>query len=115
MSFTTGGLFYQESVRILSEYQLYQDWSKTQEAVLANNLLQQKTINSSKRIFHEVAIRLKNLPQEYLNILKTGSRQDQLLILWISVCRNYTFIGEFARQVLREKYLGLDFQRVMLI
>ena len=33
--------------------------------------------------------------------------QDQNYLLWLAVCRRYTFIADFAVEVLRERYITL--------
>ncbi|WP_228024832.1 DUF1819 family protein [cf. Phormidesmis sp. LEGE 11477] len=119
MSFTTGSLFHQESITVAELFLKLQDWRAVREAVLADNLLQFKTVNTQKRVYREITSRLKTLcvsealPMENraLKLLVQGTVQEQKQILWLAVCRRYRFIAEFARDVLRERYL--NFQRVI--
>jgi len=49
MSFTTGGLFYRESVALAMLFVELNDWDSVREKVLSENLLQYRTLNTSKR------------------------------------------------------------------
>lgn len=109
MSFTVGGLFYQEAVSAVDLYIKSKDWANVREEILKTNLFQSRTQNSLERICSEVLSRLKLLSSEQLKIIQTGSRQEQLQILWIAVCKRYSFIRDFAIEVIREKFLLMDY------
>lgn len=109
MSFTVGGLFYQESMIATELYVKKQDWSVVQNEILESNLFQARTKSSLKRICREIISRLRLLSLEQLEIINKGSRQEQLQILWIAVCKRYVFIHEFAVEVIREKFLLMDY------
>jgi len=108
MSFTTGGLFFTESLKILEVYLIEQSWEKTRERILVDNLIQGRTQSSTARRVREVCFRLKKLTERQLQLLATGSAQEQLYLLWVSVCKKHRFISEFASKVLREKFLRMD-------
>ena len=42
-------------------------------------------------------------------LLLDGTRYEQNQILWLAVCKQYPFVHDFAVEVVREKYLHLDF------
>ncbi|MBI2354429.1 MAG: DUF1819 family protein [Deltaproteobacteria bacterium] len=107
MSFTTGGLFHVESIKLAKIFLETNDWDIVRENVLANNLLQSRTMNTSKRNFREIVSRLKCLSPDELYLLVDSNLQDQGYILWVAVCRRYKFIAEFAIEVLRERYISL--------
>lgn len=107
MSFSTGGLFHQESVQMASLFLECGDWNHVREEALSENLLQARTISSAKRTCREILFRLQKLSPAELDLLVHGATQEQACILWIAVCRHYTFIGEFAREVIRERYISL--------
>ncbi len=109
MSFTVGGLFYQEAVSATDLYIKSKDWAKVREEILKTNLFQARTQSSLKRICREVLSRLKLLSLEQLKIIQDGSRQEQLQMLWIAVCKRYSFIRDFAIEVIREKFLLMDY------
>ena len=110
MSFTSGALLYSESVKVAQLYSEMCDWSMVRESVIANNRLQMRTLNTSKRIYSEVSSRLKLLTPDQLNLFLQGSRDEQNFLLWLSICQRYRFIYDFAVEVIREKYLRLDLE-----
>jgi len=107
MSFTTGGLFHRESVRLVPLYLDLGDWDAVRDKVLAENLLQTRTLNTLKRVCYEVISRLRTLTRGELAFLLEASHQEQAYLLWLAVCRRYRFIAEFAVEVLRERYITL--------
>jgi hypothetical protein len=107
MSFTTGGLFSRESTKLAMLFLELRDWDAIRDKVLAENLLQTRTISSSQRVCREIISRLKSLNPSELELLVHGTAQEQGYLLWISVCRSYKFIAEFAVEIIRERYLGL--------
>ena len=107
MSFTSGSLFHRESVTLAALYFDHGDWNSVRDKVVSENLLQARTLNSLKRICREVISRLRTLSLGELDFLVEGSHQEQAYFLWISVCRRYRFIADFAVEVLRERYITL--------
>ncbi len=107
MSFTTGSLFHRESVELAALYLDLGDWNSVRDKVVAENLLQTRTLNTLKRVCREVISRLRTLSPGELDFLVEGSHQEQAYLLWLAVCRRYKFIADFAVEVLRERYLTL--------
>lgn len=108
MSYTTGGLFYNESSLILSHFIQTHSWEDVQHEVLENNLLQLRTQSSIKRVAREIITRLKALTDEEINFFTDATSEEKKLLLWIAICRTYQFIKEFAVEVLKEKILTLN-------
>ncbi len=107
MSFTTGGLFHPESVKLAALYLDLDDWSSVRDKVVSENLLQTRTLNTLKRVCREIVSRLRTLSQGELEFLVESSHQEQAYLLWLAVCRRYRFIADFAVEVLRERYITL--------
>lgn len=107
MSFTTGGLFHRESVEVATLYLDLGDWSSVRDKVIAENLLQTRAMSTLKRNCREITSRLKMLNSDEIRLLIDGDSQEQAYLLWISVCRRYSFIADFSVEVLRERYLTL--------
>lgn len=105
MSFTTGGLFYSESLLILELYS--GDWSDVFTQALEENTLQTRVVSTAKRVLREIIGRLSKLNSEELDLLQGGTSSEQKYLLWLAVCRRYLFIHEFAVEVIRERYLTL--------
>lgn len=108
MAFTTGGLFQRESIELAGLYMDIGDWEKVGKNALERNLLQTRTLATLKRVCREVLCRLKTLSDPELSLLVQGSHDEQSQLLWLAVCRRYVFIGQFASEVLRERFLTLQ-------
>ena len=104
MSFTTGGLFHHESVNLTVLYLDIKDWNAVRAEVIAENLLQARTLNSSRRVCREIISRLKTLDSGELDLLVASNPREQGYLLWLAVCRRYGFIADFAVEVMRERY-----------
>lgn len=107
MSFSTGGLFLAESVRVAELFQQMGDWGRVRETVLSENLLQTRTVSSATRICREVIHRLKTLGPAELDLLVCGTPKERGYLLWVAACRHHRFVAEFAAEVLRRRFIGL--------
>lgn len=105
MSFTTGALLYREAEQVARLFEKLQNWNEVRRQVIDNNLLQMRSANASQRVFREVASRLKKLDPEILTHFTQVLRHEQQYILWLAICQRYSFISDFAIEVLRERYL----------
>jgi hypothetical protein len=110
LSFTAGALLYRESVIVARLFDEVRDWEAVRAQVLDGNLLRMRTQNAAKRIFREVASRLKELTAAELDLLLAGTRSEQQHLLWLAICKRYRFIYDFAVEVIHEKFLRLDFE-----
>ncbi len=108
MSFTTGGLFLNESLQVAELHSQLDDWQVTRTQVLSDNILQARTESSAKRRIREICSRLELLTEEQLQLLISGTRQEQQYLLWIAVCKYYSFIRDFMIEIVREKFLRMD-------
>lgn len=108
MSFTTGGIFLRESVPAVELYLLHRDWNKVRELLLSGNLIQARTISSAQRVTREICQRLALLTLEQLQLLVSGTTQERQELLWVAVCKRYSFIKDFMTEVVRENFLRLN-------
>lgn len=108
MSFTSGALLYRESILFAGLYDENSGWEQVRHRVIADNLLQVRTPNASKRLSREIISRLKLLTPDQLHLLVQGTRREQQHLLWLAVCKRYRFIYDFAVDVIHEKYLRGD-------
>ena len=84
------------------------DWDDVRNEVLSKNILQLNAVSSQQRIFSEIKSRLKHLDSRELQILSGNDSADGEVILWLAICRTYAFIGEFAQEVIHEKYVSFQ-------
>jgi hypothetical protein len=110
LSFTAGGLLYNESI-VVAEALLRneRDWNATLVEIEEKNLLQSRTPSTAKRKLREISQRLKCLTADQLTLLVEGTRSEQKLILWLACCLKYPLLAELARDVIRAKFLQLDY------
>ncbi len=108
LSFTTGGLFLREAPVVVECYLRYGNWAEARDHVRQANLLQVRTAAAATRISKEVTARLETLDSiELQALIDDSSLRDQAYLLWVAACRRYTFIRDFAIEVLREHFLIL--------
>lgn len=105
MSFAVGGLLISET-RIAAElFKDLQDWPSVRRTLINENLYRTQARSSAVRISGEVIKRLSVLNNEEINILLSASPDDATNVLWLAICRRYRFIGDFASEVLRDRYV----------
>lgn len=126
LSFTVGGLLTEQSriiARLFLEDQSAQDLqsdeasSKTnvelgdrigvvRQRAIKENVLAIRTQTATSRTVSEVLKRLSALTIKELAALADGDTfaPDCRILMWVAMCRYYAFIGDFAEEVLRERY-----------
>jgi hypothetical protein len=52
---------------------------------------------------------LRKLLPEELDYLASADTVEQRYLLWLAICRHYRFVGDFAVNVVREKFGSLGF------
>lgn len=120
LSFTTGGLLARESDIASQLFLCGLSWVQVRSKLIDDNLLQSRTFSTRVRTAREVVQRLSVLADAELAVLQDASPSERGYLLWAAACRRYTFIGEFAEEVLRERFLLMtptlsdeDFQRFL--
>jgi len=108
LSFTSGSLLMAEASVVIPIYLRHRDWSGTRDEVEKANLLQSRTRASSHRRIREIAQRLAVLTIDELEFMAFASALERAHMLWAAACRRYTLIGEFAEEVVRERFLLLS-------
>jgi hypothetical protein len=107
LSFTSGALLMRESVIVAPLYLRERDWSKVRALIADDNLLQARTLSSGLRLAREVAQRLAVLTHDEIELLVDATATERGHLLWAAACRRYDLIGEFAEEVVRERFLLL--------
>jgi hypothetical protein len=105
LSFTTGGLFINESEDAARRYLQAGNWETAREEVRTENALQVRTAAAAIRISKEIVARLETLSKEEIDFLVECSATDRVHLLWSAVSRRYALLQEFARDVLREHFI----------
>lgn len=107
LSFTSGNLLMREALVAAPIYLRERNWPEVRRRIEEGNLLQARTKSSGSRLALEVVKRLAVLSPDELELLLESTLTERGHILWAAACRRYTFIGEFAEEVLREQFLVL--------
>lgn len=107
LSFTSGGLLVREAALLTSVYLTEHDWIKVRQISIEQNLLQARTTSSSVRVTRETIQRLSVFGEDELQLLSESSLTERCHLMWVAACRRYELIGDFAEEVLRERYLLL--------
>ena len=105
LSFTSGSLLMRESVVAAPLYLAERDWGTVRSRLEEENLLQTRTASSAQRRSRETVQRLEVLTDPELELLVDSTSTERGHLLWTAACRRYSLIGEFAVEVLREKFL----------
>lgn len=108
LSFTSGSLLMAESNVVVPVYLRERDWTRVRALVEEANLLQSRTMASSHRRAREIAQRLAVMTDDELEVMAVASSGERAHLLWAAACRRYLLIGEFAEEVLRERFLTLS-------
>lgn len=107
LSFTTGGLLEREAIVLASVYSEHRDWEKVRAVAVAQNLLQGRTRSTGVRLVREAVKRMSALADHEVEILGDVTASERGHLMWAAACRRYGLIGEFAEEVLRERFLTL--------
>lgn len=114
MSFSTGGLFLNESLEIARLHVEGEAWEDTILRARQEGATSLPKAISNRRTVREISNRLMTLSTDERQFLvDDADRADQEALLWLATCRAYRFIREFALEVVRERYLSyqLDLPR----
>jgi len=107
MSFSTGGLFLNESLEVARLHVEGEPWENTILRAMDEGATSLPKSASNRRSLREISNRLLTLTAEERSyFLEEADRSDQQALLWIATCRAYRFVREFAVEVVRERYLS---------
>ena len=107
LSFTSGALLTREAVIAAPLFLEVRDWGLVRDQLRSENMLQARTASSGFRLAREVAQRLAALTDPELELLQDASPSERGHLMWVAACRRYALIGDFAEEVVRERFLLL--------
>src|SRR5262249_55793133 len=88
-------------------YQRLGDWPKVRATIESENLLQARTVSSGRRLAREIVQRVAELIDDEIDLLADATGVERGHLMWAAACRRYKLLGEFAEEVLRERFLVL--------
>ena len=89
-----------ETVLIAQIYCAELNWEGVKKSVDESNLLQTRTNRTRDIIFGEVCKRLSLLLAKQLELISEDYPQDVRQLVWIAICKQYHFVGDFTLEVL---------------
>lgn len=107
LSFTSGTLLASEAAVVAPIYLRERDWKATRALAHDENLLGSRVARSNTRTLGALVPRLQLLTDDELEIVADGTSTERGHLMWTAACRKYELIGEFAEEVLRERFLTL--------
>lgn len=107
LSFTSGALHRSGAATAAALYGELADWGRVRAALRADNLLHTRSERSSVIATRELVERLATLTDDEIGVLVDATHDELVQLLWAAACRRYDLIGEFAEEVLRERFLLL--------
>ena len=69
--------------------------------------MQACTYRTGVRLVRETVKRLSTLADEEVDLLTQATASERGYLMWVAACRCYEIIGEFAEEVVRERFLLL--------
>lgn len=104
MSFTTGGLFVNESVEVARLHETGRAWMLTINKAMNDGATRLPKAASNRRTLREIANRVSCLTDEERQFLiEDADRPEREALLWLATCRAYGFVREFALEVVQER------------
>ena len=112
LSFTGASLSYQRIRYNCRAVFNLKDWGAVKEKVKGQKSYPGQDQNKQHPTrYQELEPRFQGLSDEQLELLVTRENpQEQKQLLWFAICKRYEYIREFASEVVREKYLKMDFE-----
>lgn len=107
LSFTTGALLAREAALLAPVFIERRNWERVRDEAIAGNLLQTRTNSTGVRLVRETVKRLSALADGEIRLLVEATASERAHLMWAAACRRYELIGEFAEEVLRERFLLL--------
>ena len=108
LSFTSGGLLVREATIAAPIYMRVNDWAHVRAELDEGNLLQTRTASSGLRTSRELVQRLSTLSEAEIQLLVDATSSERGHIMWVAACRRYEIIGDFAEEVVREKFVLMN-------
>ena len=107
LTFVSRALLTREAVLLAELRQEGESWESVRDRAVGENTVQARAYRSGVRLTREAIRRLAVLSDNELALLIDASTTERDQLMWAAACRAYPFVGDFAEQVLRERFLLL--------
>ncbi|WP_182771400.1 DUF1819 family protein [Shewanella sp. SG41-4] len=99
-----------ETVQVVQCFCELRDWTLVKQEVKDTNLLQCRTERSSDIMYSEITKRLSLLSSAQIELLSEDESQNVRHLIWIALCKQYPFIGDFTIEVLADAHATHRFE-----
>lgn len=89
-----------ETVLVAQAFQQLENWDAVKIQICDDNLLQTRTVRSSDIMYSEIHKRLSLLNEIQIEVIAEDNQQDVRQLVWIAICKQYPFIGDFTIEIL---------------
>lgn len=93
-----------ETVLVAQYFCQYNDWSFVKQEIKQANALQTRTERSTDILLSEIIKRLTLLTVAQIELLAEDRPTDVKQLVWIALCKQYPFIGDFTLEVLADAH-----------
>lgn len=107
LNFVSRALLTREAILLATMRADGESWESVRDRAVEENAVQARTHRSGVRLTREAVHRLVVLSDDEIEFLLEASAAERGYLMWAAACRAYPFIGDFAEQVLRERFLLL--------
>ena len=89
------------------EHEIGERITRIRKQAIEENVFSIRTRSANSRVVSEVLKRLSALTETEIHYLADDDTpaSDRQALMWVAMCRYYVLVGEFANEVLRERYL----------
>lgn len=90
-----------------TDHEIGEHITRIRKQAIEENALSIRTRSANSRVVSEVSKRLSALTETEIRYLADNDTpaSDRQALMWVAMCRYYALIGDFANDVLRERYL----------
>ncbi len=101
---TVSGLRPYQAGLLASRYIETANWLEVKTYAYEENIFETSRKSTSDRYSHHLVKILASLDEKQIEVVAEGSDKDRRAFLWLGFCLSFPLIGDFARDVVSEKY-----------
>lgn len=97
--------YFEEAMNAIKDYKEYMSGQE----VISHSVLSANAESSQKRYISELNKRIKQLPKSIFDYYFYADNKNKKVVQFYSVCKTYSIIANFMIEVVRNKWLNLNF------
>lgn len=108
LSYTSGALISDYFDAVMNEIKNFDQFISGEE-IIHHSVVAANAESSQKRYIQELNKRIKQLNKPTFDYYLVADNKDKKIIQFYTICKSYSIIAEFMIEVLRDKWLNLNF------